>query len=573
MAPLDDLRVVLAPLPEGGRRQLLRWLCPSNPFYVLSAVMFLAGLWVSFGTQAEAAQTWSLMAGLAGYTLLLAVTACLLVRFGNVWDDVRTVLLLVVLMFLATSVTFDDVLINNPGRGAACNLGGLLFGVVVSESLLRGTRLRLRGWFRLPYYLILALFFLYPLALSRLAVRPESEALVWGLFGFCPAAGLVFLSLLPAVRRGPGYVRNNGSPWRWPLYPWVLFGVLGLAVPARSFLLCWSMHLLAGPDQHSLIFGPYFLIPFALAAVVLLLEVGIVSRLRAVLAVALAAPAGLVALAVVGHQPDPVYQGFLATFSARLGGDPLYLTLLAATGFYAYAALRGVALATEGLTAALAALAVVGPSTLAGGELLAPRPEPILAAALLQLGLGLWRGQSWRCLAGVGGLGAVVALAPAGAEADPNLHLLAVFHVVLFGLLFVGASFGDLLARVLRLAGAALVVLACLAVLFGPVNRSVGLPPVAVEAYPLVLAALLAGYGWLLGHRVSLAGAALVLACWSAAAGWRGYRSLREVVVGLDMMALSLGLFALAVLVSLLKSGALARWVLARRRKAYRPAS
>mgnify|MGYP000126314188 CR=1 FL=1 len=33
-----------------------------------------------------------------------------LVRFGNVWDDVRTVLLLVVLMFLATSVTFDDVL-------------------------------------------------------------------------------------------------------------------------------------------------------------------------------------------------------------------------------------------------------------------------------------------------------------------------------------------------------------------------------------------------------------------------------------------------------------------------------
>jgi hypothetical protein len=37
-------------------------------------------------------------------------------------------------------------------------------------------------------------------------------------------------------------------------------------------------------------------------------------------------------------------------------------------------------------------------------------------------------------------------------------------------------------------------------------------------------------------------------------------------------MALSLGLFALAVLVSLTKSGTLARWVMARRRKVYRPA-
>jgi hypothetical protein len=572
MTPLDDLRVVLSPLPEGGRRQLLRWLCPSNPFYVLSAVMFLAGLWASFGVQAEAVQTWSLMSGLGGYTLLLAVTACLLVRFGNVWDDVRTVLLLVVLMFLATSVTFDDVLINHPERGTACCLGGLLFAIVVSEGLLRGTRLMLPAWFRAPYYLILALFFLYPLALSRLAVEPTSEALVWGLFGFCAAAGVVFLSLLPAVRRGPDYVRANGSPWSWPLYPWVLFGVLGLAVPARAFLLCWSMHLLKGRDQHSLIFGPYFLIPFALAVAVLLLEAGIVGRRRLVLAVALATPAGLVALALVGHQPDPVYQGFLTTVSFRLGGDPLYLTLLIAAGFYAYAALRGAFLATEGLTAVLAALAVVGPDTLGSSALIEPRPAPILGAAVLQLGLGLWRRQSWRCLAGVGGLGTVVALAPAGAGGDPTLHLLAVFHVALFGVLFVGASFRDVLGRVLRLIGAALVVLASLAVLFGPLTAPAELPPDAARLYPLALATLLAGYGWLLGHRVSQVGAALILACWSGAAGWRGYRSLREVVIGLDLMALSLGLFALAVLVSLTKSGALARWVMSRRRKVYRPA-
>ena len=78
------------------------------------------------------------MVGMAGYTLLLAVPACLLVRFGGVWEDVRTVLLLVVLMFLATSVTFDETLARNPELGVACYLGGLLFAVAVSEGMLAG---------------------------------------------------------------------------------------------------------------------------------------------------------------------------------------------------------------------------------------------------------------------------------------------------------------------------------------------------------------------------------------------------------------------------------------------------
>ena len=77
------------------------------------------------------------MAGLTGYTLLLAVTACLLVRWLGVWDDVRTVMLLTVLMFLATSVTFDEVLAVAPMRGIACFLAGLAFAVAVSEGMLR----------------------------------------------------------------------------------------------------------------------------------------------------------------------------------------------------------------------------------------------------------------------------------------------------------------------------------------------------------------------------------------------------------------------------------------------------
>jgi hypothetical protein len=381
---------------------LLRWVSTSNPFYVLSAGLFLVGLWISFGAQSEEVQTWALMSGLAGYTVLLAVTACLLVRFGNVWDDVRTVLLLVVLMFLATSVTFDEVLVLDPLRGAICYIAGLLFAVAVSEGLLHGIQLALPALFRVPYYLILSLFFLYPLALRPLlADGPRSEMLMWGLFGFSPVAGLIFLTLLPAIRRGPGYVRDNGSPWRWPLYPWVLFGLLGFAVPARAFLLCWSMQLLDVGNMDRVLFGPFFLVPFGLAVAILLLEIGIGSSRRIVQGTALAMPALLLGLTVFGHREDPIYRDFLALFAARVG-DPLSMALLASACFYAYAALRRAPLSIEALTAALAALAVVGPDTLDSHELTAPQTLPLMAAAALQLAVGVWRHRAWRCLLGTG---------------------------------------------------------------------------------------------------------------------------------------------------------------------------
>jgi hypothetical protein len=566
MIELTDVRTASAPPLVGAARRLILRLCTSNPFYVLSAALFLAGLRASFEAEAGEAETWALMTGLAGYTLLLAVVAGLLVRFGNVWDDVRTVLLLVVLMLLATSVTIDEVHVLSPKRGLACCLGGLLFAVAVSEGILRGIRLALPAWFRAAYHLILALFFLYPLAVSSLVDQPHSEALMWALCGFSSAAGLVFLALLPAIRRGPAYVRANGSPWRWPLYPWVLFGLLGFAVPARAALLCWSMHLLPMSEQGQLIFGPYFLVPFGLAIAVLLMEIGLVGAHRGVVCVALAVPLLLVGLALTGHRPEPIYQGFLNTFTARLGGDPVYLTLLAAVGFYLYAALRGVHLATEALTAALAALAVVGPDTLKLGTLTEPRPMPILAAAVLQTGLGLWRRNVWRCVLGAGGLVIGVTLATPEVAGVPRFRELICFHLAVLAVLSVGAAFNVAVARALRSAGAVLLGLVSLLAMFGEAGPLVSLPPWAVAAYAPAMAALLAVYGRLVGHRFSLAIAVVVLACWMGVSGWSGYCWLRQIVAGLDHIALSLALFALAILVSMGKSGVLSRWLAARGR-------
>jgi hypothetical protein len=537
-------------------RGMMRWICTSNPFYVLSALLVCLGLWVSFGAQTETYQTWALLLGMVGYTLLLAVTACLLVRFIGIWDDVRTVLLLVVLMFLATSVTFDDVLARDSILGINCYLGGLFFAVLVSEGMLRAIGLRLPPLFRAPYYLVLALFFLYPAAIVPLLDQPLSESLCWALFGFSPAAGLVFLTLIPAIRRGRGYVGENGSPWRWAWYPWTLFGVLGFGVVARSALLAWSMHHIPSAETEPYIFGPYFLVPFGLAVALLLLEIAVVEKLRGVLGAAFVLPAILVLLTLFGHRADPMYIWFLGRFTDRLGGSPLYLTLLASAGFYGYAAFRRVPAALDALTAAFIALGFVSPQTLDLDSLVTLRAWPILCAAAVQTALGLYRRSAWRCLIGTAcaAISVTVSMHPGGAGAH---QWPLAYHLALVAVLLVGAAFDDRLGRLLRTAGATMSLLAALVVMTGWADRAAGAPKWLIEAYPLGMALLIAGYGVMLGHRHSLISASLIVSGWIAFLGCRGYVSIRRAVAGLDYIAIGMVLLCLAVLTSMAKGGAL----------------
>jgi hypothetical protein len=125
-------------------------------------------------------------------------------------------------------------------------------------------------------------------------------------------------------------------------------------------------------------------------------------------------------------------------------------------------------------------------------------------------------------------------------------------------------TFDDPFARTLRVVGALAVLLACLAALslwFGP---PAPVPQWAGAVYPLAMALLLGVYGLLLGHGPSFVVAALVVLSWLAVAAGKGYSALRLLVTGLDYLAVSLTLFALAILVSLAKAGVLARWLTAR---------
>lgn len=546
----------VAPSSDAHRR-LFRWICTSNPFYILSAWLVCMGLRVSFGAQVHAVQTWALLGGMVGYTLLLAVTACLLVRYVGVWDDVRSIMLLVVLMILATSVMFDDVFTRDLTRGSACYLVGLAFAVAVSEGLLRGARLALPALFRVPYYLALGLFFVYPVVLAPLVDEPEGEALEWALFGFTSVAGLIALTLLPAVRRGREYVRGNGSPWRWAWYPWTLFGLLAFGVVARSPMLCWSMHH-AGKayGAEPFIFGGYFLAPFLLAVAVVLLEIGLVERSARVRLLALALPAVATVLAAVGHRQEFAYQEFLThRFEWRLGASPLYLTLMASAVFYGYAALRRTPRAVEALCGALAVLAFVAPGTRDLRGVVAVRSEAILLIGLVQLAVGVWAGSprrrqfGWACLAAAG----TIALFRAG-EVSPGWRALIVYHMISAGLLVLGATADDSLARLARSLGTWMLALAAFCV-------SAALPETDFGwrswAYPPAVALVLLGYGWVVPSVAAALASALIGVAWTCAAGSWSYAATRRIVPGIDYIVIGLALFALAVVVSVAKGGRL----------------
>jgi hypothetical protein len=257
----------------------------------------------------------------------------------------------------------------------------------------------------------------------------------------------------------------------------------------------------------------------------------------------------------------------LRIFTARLGGDPVYCTLLATAAFYAYASIRRVSGAVEALTAALAALTCVHPDILVVRDL-APQPAPLIAAATLLLGLGILRRRSWRCLLGALGLVAGMALALPG-DVDMSFYRWAIaFHIVLLVVMIVATAFDDDLARLLRFIGPFLTLLACLGVMLVPFTPPAGVPTWLIGIYPPVMAVMLAGYGIWRWHPPTLAIAGLIFVCWSLASGWQVYRVCRQLVVGLDYLAVSLLVFMLAILVSLGKAGLLSRMLAAWRVKA-----
>lgn len=355
-----------------------------NPFYLISACLFVYGLKllfrsgtsdVLFGRGAVAyIEPWGLLSSLAGVTLLMAITAILIVRLGRVWEDARSLLLIVLLMLLSIAVSMDEIYNlladrENARQHLLLMFGlGTLFCIAVTEGVVRGCRLQFSPLYRLPLMAFLCLFILWPALLLTELTGFSAKATQWLIVGFPVAAAILTLTLLPAVRRGSGHVQHNGTPWSWPLFPWTPFVFIALAVVFRAYSLTMSYDA-AIPGLHywDTTFGLYQLVPFLMAICVLLLEIGITEAKPRLLNAALWGTPLLLVLAVPKIVPWhrlPGYSEFVADVSEQLAA-PVYLSLLLLTAFYAYAWWRNVRLAELGVSVCFAASIVAAPYAIA----------------------------------------------------------------------------------------------------------------------------------------------------------------------------------------------------------------
>jgi hypothetical protein len=543
-------------------RSIARLLYTHNPFYLLSASLVLYGLQTAFrDTNALPQNAWLLASSLCGYTLLLALTAYLVVRFGKVWEDARSLALLVIFLFVAISISFDEICSTSPSTAATVLLLGLVFALCVTECLIRSLRIKFPLGYRLPFYLMLALFFLYPLWVSPYLTNQLDDAIAWRVFLFPVFAGLITLTLVPAVRRGNALVRKNGTPWEWPWYPWPIFAFLAVGVCGRSFVLTftaqaameWPASAAVQPSTDwASSFGLYYLTPFCFAILFLLAEIAIVERIAKLgRGVMLAVP--LVILTAIPVGSGKPFVDFLADVVMRVG-SPAWLAMIGAAAFYGYLWHRGVKAAEVGICASLLTLTMVGPGTTGLDTLALAQWWPLALLAAWQVERTLHTGSSIRCLA------AVAALLLAACVAWPGTWFTAYYGFVplhIFGAacLAISAVFADRFARTLRRLSAIIpVALALTALVAAP---SLGVPGSFAVTYIASLAVATIVFWFVTGRRLwQIAMIANTAAAIISAAIWL-HSGLHTTIPVRALTALTWGVicFFIAALISSLKGG------------------
>ncbi len=370
---------------------IVRSLYTKNPFYLLSALCVFFGLRSLFGKTSTAGDGWTLLALLAGYATLLIVSGIVLVRWGRLWDDARSIFLIALLLALAFSAIFDEQLVDDSLNGALLLLVGLGFTIATSEAVLRWTALPLSPGYRASYYLSLAVFFLYPML--PVALGPRTFAADVAVSLFAPVIALVHLSLLPPILRGTHAIKGE-APWRFPYYPWTLPVLIFPCGVMRGYYLCLSFGSGTGADTT---FAPYLVVPAVLVVAAWMYAGGWRHGRVWLKRIALMLPAVAVALCFV--PPTSLAQvEFLEQVTAFF--SPAQLTLAASAIFYAVIMRTGSKVAELGLAGCLMALTTVARTTVSL-ETIAP-PQPIVIAALSVLLFARWNhGLVYRLAAGL----------------------------------------------------------------------------------------------------------------------------------------------------------------------------
>jgi hypothetical protein len=545
-----------------------KFLIASNPFYLISALLIFYGAFLAFGPNAMSESTesnsrWWLLGLLAGYTALLAITSFIIVRLGKVWDDARSIILILLLLLMASSVCFDEIgtRVVQSGRSMIPTmLFALACAAVISMTLTKGLGIKLRVLYQMPYYLIISLFFLHPLGAMWLqgnGFANNSEVLAWYILAFPVVQGMAFLALLPAIRRGAGYVRENGTPWNWPGFPLTIFGMLAMGVLVRQYLL--SFGFMPADDMESA-FGFYSLIPFLTCISILAIEYACVRKSRFSRIGAMLLPGAMLIISLMGGDGSDTYRQVLWQVAGAIG-SPIIITVVLTISLYLYAWWRGLCGWEIGIIGSLAILTFTGPKTMSAATLQMPQAIPAFATGLLALYLAVRKPSSWRFTLAAALLLAALALAMNDtwfmtANGAIPIHIA---YVIAF---CIGATMSDRFAKFLQ--DVCAVILPIMLLIGGmDISEEVG----GYGGWPVALYMLLiAGMslaGWFFTrNRLYLGMAVLNGAVCAVAVGVLTYRTTRSAsdLRGIQPLFWGALSFVAAVGISLAKGGVLKKW-------------
>ncbi|WP_425618850.1 hypothetical protein NA78x_002566 [Anatilimnocola sp. NA78] len=535
--------------------RLMRFLYTQNPFYLIGTFLILFGLQQSLGKEPQLATSGLLTGLLAGYTLLLVAIGVVIARWGNLWDDMRTILLIVVLLFYMLSTSLDVHVLETPTAGSWLLAAGLIFCLLLSEFLLRVLGLQLPTRYRLAFYLSLSLLFIYPIVLAWVSYYRYYDARSWIIGSFALIAALPLTLLIPAARS----FRRLGMPcdatWQYPWYPWSLFAFLTVGLGLRAWWLTISFDPTKGDGN---CFHPYLLIPLVLVWAIILVEAGLVHRRRFTLSCGLLLPWLAIALGYWGPGTSNAELSFLDRVTNTLGSPP-QLAVWSVLAFQGWAFWRTSGLRVNrwlevALTATAVLACVTGRMTQDWHTLVPASPARMALLAGAFVAQALRQQSSYRALIAALFGGCYVWLSGvAKAPIDPEGFWR--LHAPLIILLAVVAIFHDKLATLLqRYAVSAIPTLAIVAAVAYPWYFP-GTSPLSITAYLGCL--LLVGFRlWLLGrevHQLVAFGISALASCLLFV--WPAGKLLAEswLAAGLPYLLVGLAVVMAGLVVSLLK--------------------
>ena len=425
--------------------RLVKLIYNHNPFYLISAGLVLYGIQTTFQDNGRTAlDPWLLAGLLSGFITLLALTGYLIVRLGRVWDDARSIFMVILLLFFALSVSFDSHCLTSPSTAFLMLSLGFCFSALVTELILLGLQIKFPFQFRLPFYLILACTFFFPLVIAWQNNHYPNWDTRWFIGAFPLLCALSILTLIPAIRKGSSMVAKNGTPWQWPWFPFAAFVLLIVGLCGRSVLLAMAFDPSMGPGS---IFGGYFLIPILFACLVVLVEIGRQEKITSIQTFGLGMFPLLIPLALNGS-PDPGQATFYADITSTIGA-PVWLTILAVALFFAVSSIREIKGAATLLVCAMIAVAFTTPTGHLASSLAEVSVWPCVVLSLLQLRTAKRRAQSWNWLIAMSWLAPLIGLLsqPLG---QPELRIALAGHWILLAACVIGFRFQDRFAMQLR---------------------------------------------------------------------------------------------------------------------------